>query len=119
MRRFLLAIVTILLAACEPQYTPIINAEPAADSTQIRMPRTLRLYYDALPDVERSSLSLSGPAGEYELRGLHAMAADDLMIEIMQPLANGDYTVHWTTLVGEDPSEYSGEVRFSVQVEQE
>ncbi len=112
--------VAVLLAGCasQPEYTPIIGAEPAADSVQTRMPRTLRLYYDALPDVDRSSLRLTGPDGEeIALRGLHTMAADDLMIEIMQPLANGSHTVHWTTVVGADPAVYSGELRFQVQVE--
>ncbi len=121
MHRFLLAVVSALLAACagEPDYTPLVNSEPAADSIQTRMPRTLRLYYDALPNVEQSSLSLTGPAGEHALRGLHTMAADDLMIEIMEPLADGDYTVHWTAIVGDDPIEYSGEVKFSLQTERE
>ncbi len=120
MRRISPAIISLLLAACAggPGYTPIIRSEPPADSIQTRMPRTLRLYYDALPDVERSSLSLTGPAGEVELRGLHTMAADDLMIEIMEPLADGRYAVHWTAVVGDDPAEYSGEVRFEVRVEQ-
>lgn len=121
MRRILPAVISVLLAACASgtEYTPIINSEPAADSIQTRMPRTLRLYYNALPDVERSSLSLIGPEGEVELRGLHTMAADDLMIEIMEPLANGDYAVHWTAIVGDDPAEYTGEVHFQVRVEQE
>ncbi len=121
MYRILPAVVSGLLAACAggPAYTPIIHSEPAADSIQTRVPRTLRLYYDALPDVQRSSLSLIGPDGEVELRGLHTMAADDLMIEIMEPLANGDYAVHWTTIVGDDPAEYTGEVRFQVQVQVE
>ena len=121
MHRILLAVVSLLLAACtgEPEYTPILNSEPAADSIQTRMPRTLRLYYDALPDVDRSGLSLIGPQGEVELRGLHTMAADDLMIEIMEPLADGDYAVHWTAVVGDDPTEYTGEVRFQVQAEQD
>ena len=119
MPRSALLVIPLLVAACAtaPEYSPIINAEPAADSVQTRMPRTLRLYYNALPDVERSSLTLSGPAGDVPLRGLHTMAADDLMIEIVEPLANGDYTVHWTTVVAGDANEYSGEVTFSVEVE--
>ena len=119
MHRFLPAFVPLLFAACAtgPQYSPLINAEPAADSIQTRMPRTLRLFYNALPDVERSSLTLIGPAGEVPLRGLHTMAADDLMIEIMEPLANGDYTVNWTTVVADDAELYSGEVNFSVALE--
>lgn len=121
MHRILLAVFPLLFAACTaaPEYTPIINSEPAADSIQTRMPRTLRLYYDALPDVDRSGLSLIGPQGEVELRGLHTMAADDLMIEIMEPLADGDYAVHWNAVVGDDPTEYTGEVRFQVQAEQD
>ena len=125
MRRFLPVFIPLFFAACDtgPQYSPLINAEPAADSIQTRMPRTLRLYYNALPDVERSSLTLIGPAGglssEVHLRGLHTMAADDLMIEIMEPLANGDYTIYWTTVVAGDAEHYSGEVNFSVALEPE
>ncbi len=115
----LLVSAAVLLAACagNADYTPILRSEPEADSIQTRMPRTLRLYYNALPDVGRSSLSLTGPGGEVELRGLHTMAADDLMIEIMEPLANGDYSVKWTAAFGDDPTEYVGEVRFRVQIE--
>ncbi len=125
-RRFPLAMIALLAAACgacattAPQstrYSPILHAEPAAGSIQTRMPRTLRLYYNALPDVARSSLTLLGPEGEVPLRGLHTMAADDLMIEIMAPLANGDYAILWTTFVAGDPAEYAGEVNFSVAVE--
>ncbi|MEX2469686.1 MAG: hypothetical protein WD396_08025, partial [Pseudohongiellaceae bacterium] len=74
--------VLIACAAGEP-YSPLNDAEPAIDATLERAPRTLRLYYDALPEVSRSSLRLLGPQGEYPLRGLHTMAADDLMAEIM------------------------------------
>jgi len=126
-RRFPLAMITLLVATCaacatgpeNTEYSPILYAEPAADSIQTRMPRTLRLYYNALPDVARSSLTLVGPEGEVPLRGLHTMAADDLMIEIMAPLANGDYTILWTTVVAGDPAEHAGEVNFSVAVEPE
>ena len=122
MRRVLIsALFSLSLAACErePEFSPILGSEPAADSVQTRMPRTLRLYYSALPDVERSSLRLVGPEGDVPLRGLHTMAADDLMIEIMEPLADGDYAVHWTTVVADDPHEYSGEVNFSVELPRE
>ncbi len=123
MRRLLIpALFPLLFAACDREggYSPILNSEPAADSVQTRMPRTLRLYYSALPDVERSSLRLVDPeGGDIPLRGLHTMAADDLMIEIMEPLANGDYAIHWTTVVADDPGEYSGVVNFSVKLAQE
>ena len=72
-------------------YSPLLRAEPERNSELTRAPRTLRLFYDALPDVARSSLKLVGPSGEHQLRGLHTMAADDLMIEIMDPVTVGDY----------------------------
>lgn len=104
------------LAACtsNQEYTPLMSAEPEIEGTLTRAPRTLRLYYDALPDVSQSSLRLVGPNGEHSLRGLHTMAADDLMIEIMDPVTTGSYTVEWTTVVGDDPNTYSGSFGFTV-----
>lgn len=83
-------------------------------ATLTRAPRTLRLYYDGLPDVSKSSLRLVGPSGEHQLRGLHTMAADDLMIEIMDPVTPGSYIVEWTTVVENNPQTYSGEFDFTV-----
>ncbi|MEQ8954613.1 MAG: copper resistance protein CopC [Gammaproteobacteria bacterium] len=110
---------SILLQACAGSagYSPLLRAEPEIGSVQTRVPRTLRLYYDALPNVERSSLELLGPAGSYSLRGLHTMAADDLMIEILDPLSSGDYTVRWQTAVGEDPTLHQGSFNFSVRAD--
>ena len=104
----------MLLVGCaaDSAYSPLLRAEPEMGATLNRAPRTLRLFYDALPDVERSSLRLVGPNGEHQLRGLHTMAADDLMIEIMDPVTEGDYTVEWSTAVGDNPSIYSGSFQF-------
>lgn len=110
--------VASLLTGCvsSGEYSPLLRAEPVADSVLTRAPRTLRLLYDALPDVSQSSVSLVGPAGEYRLRGMHTMGADDLMIEIFEPAAtDGDYTVNWSTVVGDDPTVYRGSFNFSVQ----
>ena len=97
-----------LLASCSGanNYTPLLNSEPGAGETITeRTPRTLRLFYAALPDVDSSELTLTGPEGDYSLRGLHTMGADDLMVEIYQPaLTNGSYTVKWQTRVGGDPA---------------
>ncbi len=108
-----------LLAGCATNsaYTPLLRAEPAIDSVQSRAPRTLRLYFDALPNVDVSNLVLRGPAGDYNLRGLHTMAADDLMIEILDPLTEGDYVVEWVTRVGEDPVLHQGSFGFKVDLQ--
>lgn len=112
--------VLFALAGCvsAPSYTPLINAEPAAGEVIAeRVPRTLRLFYAALPAVGESSVELAGPEGDYTLRGLHTMGADDLMMEIYQPsLTNGTYTVRWQTKVEGDDDLYSGEYQFEVAI---
>ena len=95
-------------------YSPLLRAEPEIGSELTRAPRTLRLYFDALPNVSQSSLRLVGPNGEHQLRGLHTMADNDLMIEIMDPVTLGEYRLEWVTVVENDPSTYSGVFNFTV-----
>jgi methionine-rich copper-binding protein CopC len=111
---FALVAVTFFSCSATTDYSPLLRAEPEIGGEFSRAPRTLRLYYNALPDVSQSTLTLVGPGGEHQLRGLHSMAADDLMVEIMDPVTSGDYTVQWTTVVGDDPSVYSGSFNFTV-----
>lgn len=101
--------------ASSTDYSPFLRAEPAADSVLNRAPRNLRLFYEALPDVTNSSLTLTGPEGNYGLRGFHTMGSDDLMIEITNPsIPDGDYVVAWSAVVGEDSTVYDGSYQFSV-----
>lgn len=118
LRNLILGLPTSVLIACAAggPYSPLNGAEPVIDATLERAPRTLRLYYDALPDVSRSSLRLLGPQGEYPLRDPHNMAADDLMVEIVEPLENGRYRVEWSTAVGDDPTLYRGTYEFTVRI---
>ena len=95
-------------------YSPLLRAEPEIGSELNRAPRTLRLYFDSLPNVSQSSLRLVGPNGEHQLRGLHTMADNDLMIEIMDPVTIGEYRLEWVTVVENDPSTYSGVFNFTV-----
>ena len=110
-------VINSTLAACglAMSHEPILSSEPAEGAVLTRVPRTLRLYFEGLPDVDRSTLRLQGPNGEYRLRGLHTMSADDLMIEILDPLTPGDYTVEWTTVIVNNPTIYSGTFSFTVE----
>lgn len=110
----LVLLVTVGCSSTSPGYSPFLYAEPAADAQLTRIPRTLRLFYAALPDVSKSSLTLTGPTGEHKLRGMHTMGADDLMIEILDPVTVGEYRVEWTAVVGDDPISYEGFYTFSV-----
>lgn len=111
---FITALLTFL-ASCSSSasFTPLLRAEPEIGAALTRAPRTLRLFYSALPDVSQSNLRLVGPNGEHALRGLHTMAADDLMIEILDPVTPGTYTVYWTTVVENDPKHHEGSFQFS------
>jgi methionine-rich copper-binding protein CopC len=115
----ILALLALSLAACasNPQSLPLLRAEPAADSLLTRAPRTLRLYFSALPDVSQSDVSLTGPNGNYQLREMHNMADDDLMMEIMDDVSNGHYTVTWATVIADDLIVYQGSFDFDVQVD--
>lgn len=111
-----LLLLAAVLTACMSQSanSPLLSAEPAEGARLERAPRTLRLYYRALPDVDASSLSLHGPRGEQTLRGLHTMAADDLMVEILDPLAPGEYEVRWSTRLEGESERHTGAYQFFV-----
>lgn len=110
----LILLTTVSCGSTSSSYSPFLYAEPAAGAELVRVPRTLRLFYAALPDVSKSNLTLMGPSGEHKLRGMHSMGADDLMIEILDPVTTGEYTVQWTAVVGDDPTAYQGMYTFSV-----
>lgn len=106
---------SLISCASSSSNSPLLRSEPAADSVLNRAPRNLRLFYRALPDVPKSNLGLTGPEGNYELRGFHTMGADDLMIEITNPsIPDGDYAVTWTTVIEDNPSTHEGSFAFSV-----
>ncbi|MBG10513.1 MAG: hypothetical protein CMD92_05020 [Gammaproteobacteria bacterium] len=111
-----LMLVATAASACGSavSHLPMLNSEPKAGALLTRAPRTLRLFFAGLPDVDRSVLRLIGPNGEYRLRGLHTMAADDLMIEILDPLTPGSYTVEWTTVITNDTTIHAGKFDFTV-----
>ena len=106
---------TLVACGLEMPHSPILSSEPAEGAVLTRAPRTLRLYFEGLPDVDRSTLRLQGPNGEHRLRGLHTMSADDLMIEILDPLPPGNYTVEWTTVIVNNPTIYASTFDFTVE----
>ncbi|MDA9902620.1 copper resistance protein CopC [Gammaproteobacteria bacterium] len=115
-------VVTVLLVfvltgcSLRENVSPLLASEPAADSITDRIPRTLRLYFKSLPNVELSNLRLSGPGGGYTLRGLHTMGEDDLMVEIYRPmLVDGEYRVEWEVEFNDGRASASGEYDFSVK----
>lgn len=81
--------------------TPAAESEvktSPADGAELSAPvRSLRVWLDHAPIVEKSSLTLEGPSGVLEVQGLHTMGADDLMARVVGRMPNGKYTAKWTS----------------------
>ena len=76
--------------------------------------RTVRVWFDKLPEVAKSTLTISGPGNRAEVEGLHTMGENDLMGRVTGPMPNGEWTMTWTA-VAADGEERAGTVTFTVQ----
>ena len=78
-------------AETDAKTDPVNNAKLTAPA------RSLRVWLDHTPSVEKSSLTLEGPNGPLVVQGLHTMGADDLMARVVGPMPNGKYTAKWAS----------------------
>ncbi len=76
--------------------------------------RTLRVWFDQEPDLERSQLELTGPNGPLSVEGLHTMGEKDLMARVSGRMPDGSYTATWRT-AGEDGHLRTGEWTFTIE----
>lgn len=93
------------------------NAEPAAGVTLTAAPRFLQLFFDKSPDVARSSIMLQKSGDDTRsipLTGLHTMNIRDLMISVAEPLANGRYSVTWSSAAAGGGAQSMGSYHFEV-----
>lgn len=106
------------LSACgktEDGSAVFIKANPEVNAVMDYPPRTLRVFLTELPDIDNSSMQLTGPNGEVALTRFHTMGANDLMVEIEDyPLPDGEYTVEWTAQFVDGEKRYSGDYQFTV-----
>jgi putative intracellular protease/amidase/methionine-rich copper-binding protein CopC len=104
------------LAATDNRFT-LQRSEPAAESIVASAPSYLHLFFDAAPDVSRSSIMLQTADGAraIPLTGLHTMDSGDLMISIAEPLAAGAYSVTWSSASGNGGAQQMGSYRFEVE----
>lgn len=93
------------------------RSEPARESILASAPAYLHLFFDATPDVSRSSIMLQTADGArtIPLSGLHTMDNGDLMISIAEPLAAGAYSVTWSSAHGSGGAQQMGSFRFEVE----
>ena len=73
------------------------KVEPAAEQEIIgASPKFIQLYFNKAPEVAKSSIRILDTEGRtIQVRGLHTMGSNDLMILIQEPLTTGRYQVKW------------------------
>jgi hypothetical protein len=69
--------------------------------------RSLRIWFDQVPEVAAAEVTLTGPAGELEVAGLHTMGDDDLMARVVGRMPDGEYRATWRIGEGDDAVEGS------------
>jgi len=95
----------------------LLRTEPGIDAQISTAPNTLRLYFDKLPIVDSSNVSMH-PKGSPEelipLSGMHNMGANDLMLGIDAPISEGSYVVNWNAEFGGNVEPQSGQFEFTL-----
>jgi putative intracellular protease/amidase/methionine-rich copper-binding protein CopC len=78
------------------------KVEPAAEQVITgESPRFIQIYFNKAPEVAKSDISMLDAKGRsIQLRGLHTMGSNDLMILIQEPLTSGRYQVKWQASFG-------------------
>ena len=87
---------------------------PADGEALSSPPRNLRVFFNRPPDVSKSELSLTGPAGEMGVEGLHTMGENDLMARVVGKMPDGEYTASWKA-AGDDGHERKGTWTFTLK----
>lgn len=90
------------------------KTEPKNEATVDRPVRSLRVWFDHPPDVEKSKLTLVGPDGDLEVVGIHTMGDDDLMARVTGAMPDGEYTATWES-TGDDGQPSTGSWTFTIQ----
>ena len=76
--------------------------------------RSIRIWFDSTPDVDKSELTVEGPGAGLSVQGTHTMGEDDLMARLSGPMPDGEYTIHWKTTDG-NGKESEGSYTFTVK----
>lgn len=108
-------VLSLLGAGAALAHIQVTKSEPAADSTVNRPIRSIRIFFDQVPDVEKSELAIEGPEGAaLEVTGLHTMGEQDLMATVSGRMPDGDYKIKWKT-AGQDGHQREGEIAFELK----
>jgi methionine-rich copper-binding protein CopC len=86
-----------------------------ADGAALDVPvRTVRVWFDRPPQLDESTLEISGPGNRATIEGLHVMDENDLMGRVSGPMPDGEWRLTWTA-AGADGEPQTGTITFTVQ----
>ena len=91
-----------------------IQTDPVDGAKLTRPARSLRVWFDRAPVVEKSQLALEGPMGSMQVQGLHTMGEDDLMARVVGAMTNGSYQASYTATFADGES-ITGTWSFEIQ----
>ncbi len=101
-------------ATASAEETIAKDMTPKDGDTLTRPARSLRVWFEETPVVDKCKLELEGPNGALDVTGLHTMGDDDLMARVSGAMPDGSYTAKWT-FVGSDGKEHTGSWTFEVK----
>ena len=123
MRSAVLSVVALAILALAASSAPAATAfhlkldksAPEADQVLDASPEKIVLEFSEMPELAVSRISLKGSAGDAKLSDVARNEEDEtiLWVAVEEPLADGVYTVNWTTSSG-DGHPIRGEFSFTV-----
>ena len=99
-------------------HTELVKSDPAANETLTKSPRVIRLWFSERVDIPVTSVKLESAAGApialSPVSRPDTAALAPIQITVVSPLANGSYTLNWST-AGKDGHPAKGSYGFVVQ----
>ena len=93
-------------AADETSQMNIVRSTPDGMSRLTESPKTVRIWFDEVPESEEWSMVIRGEGGdEYEVSYVHTMGENDLMGMLRESIPDGEYKLRWSwdAQIGEIP----------------
>lgn len=115
--RATLFLVGITLASSAFAHAHLQRQEPAADAQVTSSPQALTLNFSENIEEKFSGVTVSGPQQDTVATAPATLNAQDqrqLIVQLIQPLAAGEYTVDWH-VVSVDGHKTQGQYHFTVK----
>lgn len=104
---------TAVAAQSDVQAMTILKSTPNVGSTLTESPKSVRIWFDQVPESEAWELVIEGESAKYEVSYIHTMGENDLMGMLFESLPDGEYKLHWRW------DSHSGDLPFTLRKPEE